>query len=92
VSSFANDFNRDYHVSSTKDEIPAGKVTYDYAETQFPAERSSRSQGVRQRCGWQQLPHLFHLRWPGFYDGLGSPPRSLRGRLLRRSHRDLFGG
>jgi predicted dithiol-disulfide oxidoreductase (DUF899 family) len=40
VSSFANDFNRDYHVSFTKDEMAAGKVTYNYAETQFPAEEA----------------------------------------------------
>ena len=40
VSSFANDFNRDYHVSFTKDEMAAGKVAYNYAETQFPAEEA----------------------------------------------------
>jgi len=39
VSSFANDFNRDYHVSFTKDEMSHGKVTYNYVEiTGPPAE------------------------------------------------------
>src|ERR1700726_5249202 len=30
VSSFGSDFNRDYHVSFTKDEMAAGKVLYNY--------------------------------------------------------------
>jgi predicted dithiol-disulfide oxidoreductase (DUF899 family) len=38
VSSFANDFNRDYHVSFSKEEMAAGKVNYNYEQTQFPAE------------------------------------------------------
>jgi predicted dithiol-disulfide oxidoreductase (DUF899 family) len=38
VSSYENDFNRDYHVSFTKDELAAGKAYYNYAESQFPSE------------------------------------------------------
>jgi predicted dithiol-disulfide oxidoreductase (DUF899 family) len=38
VSSFANDFNRDYHVSFTKEEMAAGKVSYNYNMVEFPSE------------------------------------------------------
>jgi predicted dithiol-disulfide oxidoreductase (DUF899 family) len=40
VSSNANDFNRDYHVSFTKDEIASGSVYYNYAMGKFPAEEA----------------------------------------------------
>ena len=38
VSSFGSDFNFDYHVSFTKEELAAGPVTYNYRET--PAEQA----------------------------------------------------
>jgi predicted dithiol-disulfide oxidoreductase (DUF899 family) len=37
VSSFANDFNHDYHVSFTKEEMAKGKVDYNYEMAYFPA-------------------------------------------------------
>jgi predicted dithiol-disulfide oxidoreductase (DUF899 family) len=37
-SSFANDFNYDYHVSFTKEESAAGKVNYNYDTVEFPSE------------------------------------------------------
>jgi predicted dithiol-disulfide oxidoreductase (DUF899 family) len=37
VSSFGNDFNRDYHVSFTKEEMTKGKVVYNYALAEFPS-------------------------------------------------------
>ncbi len=40
VSSFANDFNFDYHVSFTKDELAKGMVDYNYSMTQFPSEEA----------------------------------------------------
>jgi predicted dithiol-disulfide oxidoreductase (DUF899 family) len=40
VSSFGNDFNRDYHVSFTKEELASGKVEYNYGKTEFPAEEA----------------------------------------------------
>jgi predicted dithiol-disulfide oxidoreductase (DUF899 family) len=40
VSSFRNDFNRDYHVSFTKEEMAAGKVLYNYDMTEFPSEEA----------------------------------------------------
>jgi predicted dithiol-disulfide oxidoreductase (DUF899 family) len=38
VSSFGNDFNRDYHVSFTKEEMAKGKVEYNYDMVEFPSE------------------------------------------------------
>ena len=38
VSSFANEFNRDYHVTFSIEEQASGKVYYNYEMTEFPAE------------------------------------------------------
>jgi predicted dithiol-disulfide oxidoreductase (DUF899 family) len=40
VSSFGSDFNRDYHVSFTKEEMAAGKVYYNYDVIEFPSEEA----------------------------------------------------
>jgi predicted dithiol-disulfide oxidoreductase (DUF899 family) len=40
VSSFANDFNLDYHVSFTKEEMAKGKVNYNYEMMEFPSEEA----------------------------------------------------
>jgi predicted dithiol-disulfide oxidoreductase (DUF899 family) len=40
VSSFGNDFNRDYHVWFTKDEMATGKVYYNYDRHEFPSEEA----------------------------------------------------
>ncbi len=40
ASSFTNDFNRDYHVSFTKDEMTSGKVDYNYEMVEFPSEEA----------------------------------------------------
>ena len=37
VSSYENDFNADYHVSFTKDDIARGNVYYNYQERKFPS-------------------------------------------------------
>src|SRR5271163_1020821 len=38
VSSFANDFNRDYNVSFSKEEMANGQMYYNYAMQEFPSE------------------------------------------------------
>lgn len=38
VSSNGNDFNWDYHVSFTKEEVASGKMTYNYGTTSFPSD------------------------------------------------------
>jgi predicted dithiol-disulfide oxidoreductase (DUF899 family) len=40
VSSYGNDFNRDYHVSFTPDEMAQGEVYYNYGMTEFPSEEA----------------------------------------------------
>jgi len=40
VSSHGNDFNRDYHVSFTPDEMAAGKVYYNYGLSEYPSEEA----------------------------------------------------
>jgi predicted dithiol-disulfide oxidoreductase (DUF899 family) len=38
VSSYGNDFNRDYHVSFTKEALAKGQMVYNYVEQKFPSE------------------------------------------------------
>jgi predicted dithiol-disulfide oxidoreductase (DUF899 family) len=38
VSSFGKEFNPDYHVSFTKEEMATGKVNYNYEMAEFPSE------------------------------------------------------
>ena len=40
LSSYGSDFNRDYHVSFTPEEMASGKVNYNYDMTGFPAEEA----------------------------------------------------
>ena len=40
VSSYGNDFNADYHVSFTKEEMAQGKVNYNYTLQEFPSEEA----------------------------------------------------
>lgn len=49
VSSYENDFNYDYHVSATKEEIAKGKVYYNYGYRRLRKRRTSRRECVLQR-------------------------------------------
>jgi predicted dithiol-disulfide oxidoreductase (DUF899 family) len=40
VSSYGNDFNRDFHVSFTPEEMAQGEVYYNYAMGEFPSEEA----------------------------------------------------
>jgi predicted dithiol-disulfide oxidoreductase (DUF899 family) len=40
VSSYENDFNHDFHVSFTPDDMARGEVYYNYAMTEFPSEEA----------------------------------------------------
>ena len=61
VSSYGSDFNRDYHVSFTKDELEQSKAYYNYELGQFPAEEAPGVSVFYQGCGGRHLPHLFGL-------------------------------
>jgi hypothetical protein len=56
VSSYGSDFNYDYHVSFTKEEIAKGKVYYNYEVTDFQSEEmSGRSVFYKNEAG-----NIFH--------------------------------
>jgi predicted dithiol-disulfide oxidoreductase (DUF899 family) len=40
VSSYGNDFNQDFQVSFTKEELARGEVTYNYGQQEFPSEEA----------------------------------------------------
>ena len=40
LSSYGSDFNRDYHVSFTEDEMAKGEVVYNYRKSEFPSEEA----------------------------------------------------
>ena len=40
ISSYGNDFNFDYHVSFTKEQLAKGKVEYNYGAREFPIEEA----------------------------------------------------
>ena len=52
VSSYGSDFNYDYHVSFTKDEVARGRVNYNFDLVEFPSEEAPGNQCVLQKRGW----------------------------------------
>ena len=62
VSSFESDFNFDYHVSFSPDEIAKGVVYLQLRAARVPERRNVWHQRVLQGCRWRHLPHLFILR------------------------------
>ena len=57
VSSFGNDFNRDYHVSFTEEEKASGNVDYNYAVAPFP---STEAPGLSVFFKDPQSGEIFH--------------------------------
>ena len=55
VSSFSNDFNFDYHVSFTKQEIAKGKIYYNYEMTEGGEEQPGISAFYKDESG-----EIFH--------------------------------
>ncbi len=56
VSSFGSDFNFDYHVSFTKDELAKGEVYYNYGTTKFPSEEGPGASVFYKNAGGE----IFH--------------------------------
>jgi len=50
VSSFANDFNRDYNVSFSKEEMASGQIYYNYEMQQFPSEEGPGASAFTRTC------------------------------------------
>ncbi len=61
VSSIDTDFNRDYHVSFTQEEIDRGSVYYNYTQQRFPMTEAPRRERVLQRQQGRHFPYLFGL-------------------------------
>ena len=55
VSSFGSDFNYDYHVSFTKEEVDSGKMNYNYTSQGFPSE-----EGPGASVFYKQGNEVFH--------------------------------
>jgi len=56
VSSFGNGFNRDYHVSFTKEEVAKGKVPYNYDTVGFGTEEGPGASVFYKNAGGE----VFH--------------------------------
>ncbi len=62
LSSYGSDFNYDYQVSFTTEEVATGRVTYNYEVRDFVSEEGSGVQCVLQEPGGRDISHLFHFR------------------------------
>ncbi len=62
VSSYGSDFNYDFHVSFTEDEIAKGKAYYNYEVREDRHRRAVRPQRVLPGRGRRHLPYLFVVR------------------------------
>src|SRR6266404_3977923 len=58
VSSYGNDFNRDYDVSFTKEELAKGKVYYNYDMTEFGSEEGPGASVFYKNAG-QDIFHTY---------------------------------
>ena len=72
VSSHGSDFNADFHVSFSKDEMAQGKVRLQLYDAGVPQRGGAGSQRLLQGRPRRRLPYLFHL-W--------TRPRSTRWRI-----------
>jgi predicted dithiol-disulfide oxidoreductase (DUF899 family) len=70
VSSHGNDFNRDYHVSFTKDERAQGKVPYNYGLHDFPSEEAHGA-SVFYKDGGGEIFHTYSTYGRGAEELLG---------------------
>ena len=61
VSAFATDFQHDYGVHFTNEEL-AGEVNYNYCKVRFGLEEAPGLERVLQGRGGRDLPHLLDLR------------------------------
>lgn len=70
VSSYGNDFNRDYRVSFTKDEMAQGKVPYNYGLNEFPREEAPGA-SVFYKDGNGEIFHTYSTYARGLEELLG---------------------
>ncbi len=70
VSSFGNHFNRDYHVSFTKEEMAKGKVPYNYDMVEFGSEKDlGQASSIRTLTETSSIPIRRTLAGSTFWSG-----------------------
>jgi predicted dithiol-disulfide oxidoreductase (DUF899 family) len=81
VSAFGSDFNYDYHVSFTKDQLSSGKAIYNFEEAPVPANPADT-----------ELPGLSAFYKNEVDHGFCPPSRRIRGitETARLSHRAIL--
>ncbi|HEX3472399.1 MAG TPA: thioredoxin family protein [Silvibacterium sp.] len=60
MSSFGSDFNFDYHVSFTKDELASGKAVYDFTEAPVPANPADSEMPGLSAFSKDEAGEVFH--------------------------------
>ena len=58
LSSYGSDFNYDYHVSFTKEEVETGKIDYNCGSPRFPSEEMS-GLSVFHKAGIGEIFHTY---------------------------------
>jgi len=77
VSAFGSEFNHDYHVSFTKDEIASGKAIYNFAEIPAPANPTDNESPGLSAFYKNEAGEIFHT-----YSSYGRGPEELIGTLM----------
>ncbi len=77
VSAFGSDFNFDYHVSFTRDDLAAGKAVYNYAAAPVPANPSDGELPGVSAFYKDDAGNVFHT-----YSSYGRGPEELIGTLM----------
>ena len=84
VSSYGSDFNYDYQVSMTKEELAKGQVYYNYVMQQFPSEeRPGTSVFYKDGAAEERKSGVNVTARP--LPGLRIPPHSIGRALVRRA-------
>jgi len=77
VSAFGSDFNYDYHVSFTKEDLASGKAIYNFTEAPVPAEPADSELPGLSAFYKDESGDLFHT-----YSSYGRGPEELIGTLM----------
>lgn len=77
VSSFGSDFNYDYHVSFTKDDLASGKVVYNFMEMPVPAGSTETELPGMSAFYKNEAGDVFHT-----YSSYARGPEELIGTLM----------
>jgi len=77
VSAFGSDFNYDYHVSFTKEDLASGKAVYNFTEAPVPAEPADTELPGLSAFSKDEAGDVFHT-----YSSYGRGPEELIGTLM----------